>query len=145
VNLDEVTSSLDRGGAINRIMDYLFFQMTAVNGYDSLGHYLRAALIANSCSVYATIPTPGCQATFSASSASAAPRLAKAARRSKVSAGSIAPTGSVLDGLLGQGEDPATTRARKRNIQRIRRQASRPSPGLGPREPMLDYLLGGDE
>ncbi len=145
VNLDRVTSSLDRTGGINRIMDYLFFQMTAVNGYDSLGHYLRAALIANSCSVYATIPTPGCDANFLKSSGSSAPSLAKTAQRGKTSTGSVAPTGSVLDGLLGQGEDPATARERKRNIGRIRRQASRPSPGLGRSEPMLDYLLGGDQ
>jgi ABC-type transporter Mla subunit MlaD len=145
VNLNQVTRSLDRTGAINRVMDYLFFQMTAVNGYDSLGHYLRAALIANSCSVYATIPTPGCQANFVKSTGSSAPSLASTPKRSRTSAGSVAPTGSVLDGLLGQGEDPATARERKRNIRRIRRQASRPSPGLGRGEPMLDYLLGGDQ
>jgi hypothetical protein len=126
-------------------MDYLFFQMTAVNGYDSLGHYLRAALIANSCSIYSSRPLTGCTANFQSASGSAAPALASTARRSKTSGGSIPANGSVLDGLLGQGEDPGVAKERKRNIRRIRRQASHPSPGLGRGEPMLDYLLGGDQ
>ena len=45
-------------------MDYLFFQMTAINGFDASGHYLRAGLIINACSTYAIEPTIGCLATF---------------------------------------------------------------------------------
>ncbi len=32
-------------------MDYLFYQVAAINGFDSFGHYLRAGLIVNQCSV----------------------------------------------------------------------------------------------
>jgi phospholipid/cholesterol/gamma-HCH transport system substrate-binding protein len=143
-DLDRVTRSLDRTGAINRIMDYLFFQMTAVNGYDSIGHYLRAALVANTCSVYASVsPVSGCSANFTESEASSA-RPSLASRKGRPAGGSAPPTGSLLQGLLGQGDDPAAARERKRRIQSIRRQAKRPSPGLGRGDPMLDYLLGGD-
>ena len=45
--LDALTASLDRSGGLERAMDYIFFQMTAINGYDSIGHYLRAGLIVN--------------------------------------------------------------------------------------------------
>ena len=38
--------------------------MAAINGFDSFGHYLRAGLIVNQCSVYAIDPTPGCTAKF---------------------------------------------------------------------------------
>ena len=31
-------------------MDFLFFQVAAINGFDPLGHYLRAGLILNACS-----------------------------------------------------------------------------------------------
>ena len=34
-------------------MDYIFYQVAAINGFDALGHYLRAGLIVNTCSQYA--------------------------------------------------------------------------------------------
>ena len=48
-NLDRLTKSFDETGGIERALDYLFFQMTAVNGFDDIGHYLRAELIVNLC------------------------------------------------------------------------------------------------
>src|SRR3954468_14884719 len=62
--LVEVTDSLDKTGGVERIMDYLFFQMTAVNGFDGVSHYLRAGLITNLCSAYATGPISGCNANY---------------------------------------------------------------------------------
>jgi hypothetical protein len=55
--------------------------------------------------------------------------------------GTVPPTAGVLQGLLGPGETPAEKRTREGNLERLRRQAERPSPGL-PGEPALDYLLG---
>ncbi|MEA2457543.1 MAG: hypothetical protein QOC95_515 [Thermoleophilaceae bacterium] len=63
-NLDKLTASLDRTGGIERIMDYIFFQVTAINGFDGVSHYLRAGLMANLCSAYATAPAGGCSANF---------------------------------------------------------------------------------
>src|SRR3954452_1521353 len=63
-NLVELTTSLDNTGGIERILDYLFFQMTAVNGFDGVSHYLRAGLLTNLCSSYATTPISGCNANF---------------------------------------------------------------------------------
>jgi hypothetical protein len=76
-NLAALTSSLQSTGGIERLMDYAFYQTTAINGFDSIGHYLRAALIVNNCAVYKTTPDPNCSANFprgtsKASSASAA-------------------------------------------------------------------------
>ena len=45
-------------------MDYLFYQVAAINGFDSYGHYLRAGLILNTCSQYAIASSPDCLATF---------------------------------------------------------------------------------
>jgi ABC-type transporter Mla subunit MlaD len=64
-NLAALTTSLRASGGVERIMDYIFFQATAVNGFDQFGHYLRAALIVNKCSVYSTTPVAGCSANFS--------------------------------------------------------------------------------
>jgi virulence factor Mce-like protein len=146
-NLDRLTRSLDRTGGIERIMDYLFFQMIAINGFDSVGHYLRAALIANTCSIYSTAAIAGCESNFvgsGSSSASTEPRIA-AAPSGGSRKGSAPPTGSLLRGLIGEAEDPGAARERQRNLERIRRQASEPSPALrGREERMLDYLLGDD-
>jgi phospholipid/cholesterol/gamma-HCH transport system substrate-binding protein len=58
-----LTSFRDTGG-IERLMDYLFFQMAAINGFDQSGHYLRAGLLINTCSTYAIEPFQGCLAKF---------------------------------------------------------------------------------
>src|SRR3954451_25124386 len=70
-NLDALTASIDKTGGIERIIDYIFFQVTAINGFDGVSHYLRAALIANLCSAYATAPAGGCNANFTTQSSEA--------------------------------------------------------------------------
>jgi hypothetical protein len=56
----------------------------------------------------------------------------------------VPATGTLLQGLVGT-PDPAMDRERKAAQERLRRQAAGGSPALEPEEPMLDYLLGGDE
>ena len=65
-NLASLTTSLQNTGGLERILDYVFFQASAINGFDSFGHYLRAGLLADNplCSAYATTPTSGCSANF---------------------------------------------------------------------------------
>jgi phospholipid/cholesterol/gamma-HCH transport system substrate-binding protein len=70
--LADVLVSFRRNDGIERAMDYIFFQAAAVNGFDSFGHYLRAGLIVNQCSTYATEPVGGCSANFRSATASAA-------------------------------------------------------------------------
>ena len=64
--------SLKSTRGFERFLDYAFYQVAAVNGFDSLGHYLRAGLIVNQCSTYAVNPTPGCTANFVPATATAA-------------------------------------------------------------------------
>jgi ABC-type transporter Mla subunit MlaD len=61
-NLRSLLENFRDSGGIERLMDYVFFQVAAINGYDTVGHYLRAALIVNTCSTYSTTPLPGCRA-----------------------------------------------------------------------------------
>jgi virulence factor Mce-like protein len=63
-NLASLLTSLKDTGGIERLMDYLFYQVAAINGFDSAGHYLRAGLILNACSQYAIAASPDCLATF---------------------------------------------------------------------------------
>src|SRR4051794_36643997 len=69
-NLRATLESVRDTGGLERLLDYIFFQGTAINGFDSIGHYLRAALIVNTCTTYATTPVPGCAAKYDSSSAS---------------------------------------------------------------------------
>ena len=59
-------------------MDYLFYQVAAINGFDPFGHYLRAGLILNTCSQYAIASSPDCLANFARQrrAAARAPRRA---------------------------------------------------------------------
>ena len=56
-----------RPAASSASLDYAFYQVAAINGYDSIGHYLRARLIVNTCSSYYTAPVEGCSARFASS------------------------------------------------------------------------------
>jgi hypothetical protein len=153
VNLDELTRSLDKTGAIERINDFLYYIALTTNGFDSLGHYYRAALVTNPCTEYVLAPAGGeCDANFttkfSPSPAAATAKLEPhlAAEPKGKQGGSVAPTGTLLEGLLGTGPDPQLQRERRSNLERLRRQAEVGSPGLGGAdEPLLDYLLGGEE
>jgi len=60
---DVLVSFRDTGG-IERLMDYIFYQVAAINGFDAVGHYLRAGIIVNQCVTYSIQPVPGCSAKF---------------------------------------------------------------------------------
>jgi virulence factor Mce-like protein len=150
-NLADLTASLKKTGGLERILDYLFFQTIAVNGFDSIGHYLRAGLVVNLCTTYATSPASGCNSRFTtptASSASLGPQLAEI-HPDRKPGGSVPPNGGLFQGLLGPAEDPAARRERERHIKALRERAEEPSPGLdgagGSKDPMLDYLLGSEK
>jgi phospholipid/cholesterol/gamma-HCH transport system substrate-binding protein len=77
-DLGDVLVDLQREDGVQRFLDYVFFQATAVNGFDSFGHYLRAGLIVNQCTTYAVEPTGGCSANFRPASSSATATAASA-------------------------------------------------------------------
>ncbi|NLT07409.1 MAG: MCE family protein [Solirubrobacterales bacterium] len=145
-NLDKLTASFDRTGGIERFADYLFFQTLAINGFDGIGHYLRAALTVNLCALYATVPATGCSANFTSGGASAAaadlaPRLAPtpaaAVDAESVAGGAAAPDGG------GPAPDAELTPEGEANVERIREGAAGGSPALDDvADPLLDYLLG---
>ena len=55
-DLADVLTSFARNDGIERVLDYLYFQAQAINGFDSFGHFLRAGLVVNTCSTYADHP-----------------------------------------------------------------------------------------
>ena len=156
-NLDRLLTSFDKTGGIERLMDYIFFQVTAINGFDSLSHYLRAGLIAStSCSFYSTSVAFGCEATFGeAEVAGASSRRASGKIESHIPDSSLRRTdategvGSMSQTLerITQLEDPAAVEQREAELGRVREGVRNgpQGPYEGPKEPFLDYLLGNDE
>jgi ABC-type transporter Mla subunit MlaD len=150
-DLDLLTASLQKTGGVEHINDFLYFLTLSTNGFDSIGHYLRAGLVTNNCSSYVLRPAAlaTCNARFysalgssKAPLASATAKFDKAAKQSK---GSVSPQGTLLQGLLGTPNNSAQTRQRDQGIKRMRQSASGQSKGLQGQEPMLDYLLGGGQ
>jgi phospholipid/cholesterol/gamma-HCH transport system substrate-binding protein len=150
VDLDDLLRSLDQTGGLERLNELLYYSGLSVNGFDDIGHYLRAGLVTNLCSTYETQIFGTCSANFydaTAASADAAgkiePRNAKAARRA---GGSVAPLNAMLRDLLGAGGSAQGARERERNLGTLQERAKGGrSPALGESEQVLDYLLGGEE
>ena len=166
-NARRVLESLQRTDGIERLMDYIFFQAAAINGFDSFGHYLRAGLIVNQCANYAIEPTFGCSANFrQASSSAAGAQAASGAPRDEV----LRRTAVALAKSLGLpvpegGEKEKARKPRKRTRREApeKRTAAEPAPQATPTpapepepappaqdeqtqtETLLDYLFGGDE
>ena len=155
--LAALLTSAQQTGGIERLMDFVFLGAAATNGYDTLGHYLRAALVVNQCSTYAVAPTAGCTANFIKSSGSAQSASAAAARAGDLT---LARTAAVLGGLSparALRAYPAT--GRRRTASRARAAPASPAaqatvqPGASapaiPAAPaaantarLLNYLLG---
>jgi ABC-type transporter Mla subunit MlaD len=145
-DLDKLTASLKDTQGIQRINDFLYYLTLATNGYDSLGHYLRAGLVATAnCSNRAVVHAPqgNCWALFydpeeetSAATASAAGKATATASR---------PKSSLLESLIGTPETKAQARQRDEQIDRLRERSAEPSAALQSDEPVLDYLLGDEQ
>lgn len=157
-DLASLTTSFDETGGIERLMDYIFFQVTAINGFDSLSHYLRAGLLASAaCSRYQITVAFGCESTFgeaevegaSARRASARIPAHLARTRAPADADGVDDVDSLGDDIerITRIEDPEIVKQREERIKQIQQGAHSPPEGgpYGKEQPFLDYLLGNDE
>jgi ABC-type transporter Mla subunit MlaD len=157
----DVLVSFQKNDGLERLLDYIFFQATAVNGFDTAGHFLRAALIVNTCSEYAAAPVSGCSANFTAAPA------ARAASAGPISDVMRILTGADPDAVLGkdharsktakaQALEPAATTVPQDLTEPAQAQPESPAPAAAtpaqpgttskpqPAEQLLDYLFGRD-
>jgi phospholipid/cholesterol/gamma-HCH transport system substrate-binding protein len=91
-SLAELLASLRETDGFERIMDLVFNTANGLNGFDSLGHYLRALLQVTNCVDYVIAPTTGCSANW----VEAAPldpddKLAQSGERERGAAGVLGP------------------------------------------------------
>jgi virulence factor Mce-like protein len=163
-DLNSLTASLDKTGGLEQFMNYIFFQMTAINGFDEISHYLRASLLVNVCSTYVTTTAPGCSATFtqrkSVSSsnqtnvATAADALDNKGNAPDADANSpLSALTKVAKGVLNLGgRSPSKQQLQQMNrggVEKIQAAAAKgSSPALdgvgGQDEALLSYLMGSD-
>jgi phospholipid/cholesterol/gamma-HCH transport system substrate-binding protein len=158
-NARKLLESFQSTGGINRFMDYVFFQVAAINGFDSFGHYLRAGLIVNQCANYAVQAAFGCSANFSRVANSSAAQAASAAPRDAVLQRTAVALAKALGLKLPEAPEPEKrTRDRDRTAadQKVAPEPTAtptPAPTPAPQAPteqertetLLDYLFGGDE
>ena len=103
-------SSFDKGGGIEDVMRFIYYYTGAVNGEDSLGHYVRTLLQIGSCSPRTPSPVPGCQATFNALSTGGGSNALRATAGRTLHA--AAPDSIVSEALKAVGSDRALTAVR---------------------------------
>ncbi len=70
-SLEQLTTSLQQTGAIDQLMLLLFYGTSAANGFDSLGHYVRAETLVGQCTAYVVRSVPGCSSNFGSGAAAA--------------------------------------------------------------------------
>jgi ABC-type transporter Mla subunit MlaD len=106
-SLSSLTASLDQTGAIEYLMQLLFYGVGATNSFDSVGHLARTEPQVGSCASYVKTVSPGCSANFThkgiaSDLARATPaqraRVARVAR--KASSGVTGWSGGAIQGLL---------------------------------------------
>jgi hypothetical protein len=172
-NARRVLESFQRTDGIERAMDYIFFQVAAINGFDSFGHYLRAGLIVNQCASYAVEPSFGCSANFTGDAGASGAQASAAAGqpRDEVLQRTAAALAKALGLPVPKGAEDAAEKPRTRRAKRDGRPEKKadrapeatPTPQATPQpqprpqpappaedqpsqtETLLDYLFGGDE
>jgi len=163
-NLADLTTSLRDTGGIEQLMDWIYYQVAAINGYDEDGHYLRAGLLLNQCSAYSITFAAACSAKFAPTESTQASVRSTSAgsngyvddpRRSdglreldaymhgvKLDVGSgAAASGSGAAAASG----PAAASAQPAQAAASGSAAPTGSAPSGPQAALLDYLLGGGE
>ncbi|WCB95926.1 hypothetical protein DSM104299_04678 [Baekduia alba] len=101
-DLEALLTSLRTTGGVERLMDFLYYQAAATNGYDTLGHYLRAVFVLTSCTTYAIERTPNCGANFEQSATASSARAAKASTK--------VPTVAEVNRQIAAGRSPYLAR-----------------------------------
>jgi phospholipid/cholesterol/gamma-HCH transport system substrate-binding protein len=59
-NFSGLFSSLRDTGGLERLLDFIYLGSGSINGYDALGHFLRAEIVGNACLTYVTTVNPLC-------------------------------------------------------------------------------------
>ncbi len=106
-NLSALLSSFRSTGGLERLLDFIFLGTNAANGYNALGHFIRAVGVGKLCSAYKVAPQGGCEANFIDTSGSAS----RASAASTATAGTTTLAMARVAAIL-RGATPAQAIAR---------------------------------
>ncbi|MCX6386142.1 MAG: MlaD family protein [Solirubrobacterales bacterium] len=155
-DLANLLASFKKNGGVDRLMQFLLYTTTTTNGYDQYSHYLRAALLVNLCSDYATSTRGGCSANFQDSSAAANQPLSPTQQLIAGASSQSVFTGPFAKTTVGanSNNDPTKLGAPKTTLpNQLQSGASKPTAKTAkpapsattkqdPRSGLFDYLLG---
>jgi ABC-type transporter Mla subunit MlaD len=107
-SLDTLLTSLNKTGGIEQLMNVLYEGTAAGNGFNKLGHYVRAEPITGTCTNYVTVHDDACSADFttghsgpsSDSTRSAGPATVQQDIVDRALRAAKAPSESSVSGLL---------------------------------------------
>lgn len=84
-NFSGLLTSLKTTGGLERLLDFIYLGSGSVNGYDALGHFLRAEVFASTCLTYSVVVNPTCSTgKFIGGSTASAKASAASARSTSV-------------------------------------------------------------
>jgi phospholipid/cholesterol/gamma-HCH transport system substrate-binding protein len=85
-NFSGLLTSLRSTGGLERLLDFIYLGGGSINGYDALGHFLRAEIVGSTCLTYSIVTNPTCATGkfIGASSSSAKASAASAGSTSVV-------------------------------------------------------------
>jgi len=118
-NFSGLLTSLKSTGGLERLLDFIYLGGGSINGYDALGHFLRAEIFASTCLTYSIQTNPTCTTgKFIGGGSSSA----------KASAASASSTSLVMQRTLAvlKGMTPAQAKAKYPGSV-----AATPEPGTG--------------
>jgi ABC-type transporter Mla subunit MlaD len=109
-NASELFTSLRDTGGIERLLDFIFTGAGAANGYDALGHFLRAEGVGTACITYSIRLSSQCNGKLSSTSGSAT----KGTEASTASVANPSTTSLVMERTLAvlKGATPAQALAK---------------------------------
>jgi phospholipid/cholesterol/gamma-HCH transport system substrate-binding protein len=157
-NLSTLLKNLKETGGIERLMDFIFLTAGSTNGYDKLGHFLRAEPVAAQCINYVVEVSTGCSANFVKSEEEEKAKSARARSASTHSDDStiMARTLAILEGKTaaqaiaeypgseglqsGEGTEGSTRPAGGNSTHTTYYKPGAEASGVSER--LLEYLLG---
>jgi phospholipid/cholesterol/gamma-HCH transport system substrate-binding protein len=130
-NFSQLFESLRETGGLERIMDFIFLGTSSANGYDALGHFLRAEGVGNTCLSYNVTPSASadCRRKLFSNGASASSPSSAASASSAISGSSASVLMSRTLAVL-KGATPAQALAKYPGPTTTTTGAQAPSPGL---------------
>jgi phospholipid/cholesterol/gamma-HCH transport system substrate-binding protein len=97
-NAAELLTSLRDTGGLERLLDFIFLGAGAANGYDGLGHFLRAEVVGTACLTYVVTTASACSNAKLFSTGSSGSATSASAARNRGTSVTMARTLAVVNG-----------------------------------------------